>query len=305
MSCATFGEVGAPKLRDDPDIGYAVPVHNGAKYLEEALSSLAAQTFQPRKVYIFENHSTDATVEIARKFVEKYPHFELCPAQTFLSAGENFNRAYDCLVDRHEFFGLLAHDDVLSPNYIEVLIDLLKANPKALMAVGDTVNLANPEAGPILFDPRILNPRSYVDSKRGYKSIEFPASWYYGIYRGKAARDLMVESETRFPSIWGGDRLQVLHFLLRGQLEYAPGTQFMWRPGSVSFRTYAEKRAIDMFRRRWEYHSIMWAQRHYLHPEGIWQKLAFWQICFHTSANHTYRLEPLLLGKYRRYHKRP
>lgn len=289
---------------DGPDIGYAVPVHNGAEHLREALSSLAEQSVRPRKVYIFENGSTDDTLAIAQEFVDKYPNFELQASEVLLPAAENFDRAYAHLIAHHEFFALLAHDDTLAPNYVEELTALLEDNPDALLAVADVMDLSKAPPAKVAFDTRILDVKSYDSPKRGYKRIEFPASWYYGIYRGQPALDVMADAKRKFPYLWGGDRLQVLHFLLRGKLVYSSKTHFNWRPGSASFQKLAERRASKMLVRRIQYHRAMWAHRRMLRDSGMRGLVAFWFLCFETASRDTYRLEPLLLGKYRKMHAR-
>lgn len=289
---------------NEPDIAYVVPVHNGAKYLEAALTSLAEQTLAPSKVYIFENCSTDETVKIAQKFVQRYPNFELHPASEFLSAKENFDRAYAYVIRRHEFFAALAHDDVLAHNFVEVLYGLLVANPKALLAVSNVIEIGSSDEEPIPVDTNILRRESYRNPVRGFKRITFPASWYYGLYRGRPAFNLMQDSISNFPHLWAGDRMVVLHFLLRGSLVYSPKTHFRFRPGSDSFRAFAEKRALGMLRRRVKYHFILWSHRRFFLPLTLRAQLAYWSLCYHTAARDTYRLEPFLLGKYRKLHRR-
>lgn len=289
---------------EEPDIAYVVPVHNGAKNLKDALTSLAEQTLAPHKVYIFENCSTDNTVEIAQEFIDRYPNFELHPASEFLSAKENFDRAYAYVIKRHAFFAALAHDDALAPNFVKVLYEMLVANPKALVAVGDVVKIGETNDEPVWVDPNILDSEQYANPTRGFKKIVFPASWYYGLYRGQMARDLMLCSVSEFPHLWAGDRMLTLHFLLRGQLVYSPKTHFRWRAGSDSFRAFAERHPLEMLKRRVKYHAILWSHRRFIYPATLRARMAYWFLCYHTAARDTYRLEPLLLGKYRKDHRR-
>lgn len=297
-------EVATSDHTEKADIAYVVPVHNGAIHLKAALTSLAEQTLPPRKVYIFENGSTDDTVKIALSFVQRYPNFEIHPAPEFLSAKDNFDRAFAYAVERHAFFACLAHDDEIARNYIEVLFESLATNPNALVAVGNVVKSGGGKDEPVPFDPNILDRESYSNPERGFKRIVFPASWFYGLYRGKSALDLLQHSWVEFPHLWGGDRMMTLHFLLRGQLVYSPKTYFKWGVGSDSFRIYAEKRALGMLKRRIKYHVILWSHRSYLHLRTPRARIAYWSLCYHTAAHDTYKLEPLVLGKYRKLHRR-
>lgn len=51
-----------------PKISVVVPVRNGAPKIERCLQALLNQTLRPYEIIVVDGHSTDATVEIARKF---------------------------------------------------------------------------------------------------------------------------------------------------------------------------------------------------------------------------------------------
>jgi glycosyltransferase involved in cell wall biosynthesis len=51
-----------------PKISVVVPVRNGAPKIERCLQAIRGQTLQPSEIIVVDGHSTDATVEIARKF---------------------------------------------------------------------------------------------------------------------------------------------------------------------------------------------------------------------------------------------
>lgn len=51
-----------------PKISVVVPVRNGAPKIERCLQAIRDQTLQPSEIIVVDGHSTDATVEIARKF---------------------------------------------------------------------------------------------------------------------------------------------------------------------------------------------------------------------------------------------
>ena len=45
-----------------------VIVHNGERYLGDALRSIQAQSYRPREIIVVDGQSTDRTAEIARAF---------------------------------------------------------------------------------------------------------------------------------------------------------------------------------------------------------------------------------------------
>ncbi|MBI3785893.1 MAG: glycosyltransferase family 2 protein [Deltaproteobacteria bacterium] len=52
----------------DPKVSCIVPVHNGERYLRQALDSVLAQTFPVHEVIVVDDGSTDTSVAIARVF---------------------------------------------------------------------------------------------------------------------------------------------------------------------------------------------------------------------------------------------
>src|SRR5690606_1400221 len=56
-----------------PRVTVAMPVYNGADYIERALDSLLAQDFEDFELIISDNGSTDGTDEIARRYAERDP----------------------------------------------------------------------------------------------------------------------------------------------------------------------------------------------------------------------------------------
>ena len=112
-------------LIQQPTVTIGVPVHNGAKLLHNCLESLRTQTFTNFNVIIFENRSTDTSLEIAQSFVDIDDRFSICPSDTFLDCADNFRRAIQKCSTDSEYFLLRAHDDITNPEYIQVLVDAL------------------------------------------------------------------------------------------------------------------------------------------------------------------------------------
>ena len=69
-------------------ITIGVPVYNGADLLDESLACLARQTFGDFKVLIYDNASTDATPEIARRWAERDPQLQSSPAEQCRRPGQ-------------------------------------------------------------------------------------------------------------------------------------------------------------------------------------------------------------------------
>lgn len=100
-----------------PRISICLPVYNGAAFVEEALASIAAQTFSDYVVLASDNASTDQTARILRRWADRIPMEIVTQTQTIPMQAH-----FDCLLDRvrTESYMLLCHDDFLaSPQAFE------------------------------------------------------------------------------------------------------------------------------------------------------------------------------------------
>ena len=55
-------------LRHVPQVSVGLPVHNGEAYLDEAIESVLAQTFEDFELIVSDNASIDGTLDVARRY---------------------------------------------------------------------------------------------------------------------------------------------------------------------------------------------------------------------------------------------
>lgn len=108
-----------------------IPVRNGQEFILQTLQSLAAQTVRPDRVIVLDNLSTDATPEIVKNFKELPIEFITNPKD--LGTFGNFDRCLD-FAGETDYLQILHADDVILPQFYEVLIDQLKDCPGRAMA---------------------------------------------------------------------------------------------------------------------------------------------------------------------------
>ena len=100
-------------MKSLPLISIAVPSFNQGRFIRETLQSLVDQEYPNLEVIIQDGGSTDGAAEVARTFVEKYPHvFQLYVEQdqgTANAVNRAFRRAHG------EVLGYLNTDDTLYP----------------------------------------------------------------------------------------------------------------------------------------------------------------------------------------------
>jgi len=273
-----------------------LPVHNGIDYVERCLKSVLDQSYSDFEFVIFENASDDGTRELCEKYAQLDHRVTVVPSQTLLSASENFMRAWKFADANSDYFMLIAHDDYICRDYISVCISALQENPSKMLAAPLVYYLTGDETARARFDQRVLN-RDYYTRLFAIKRLTFPASWFYGVYRA-GSLGTINSAQLAYPGVWGGDRLIVQFFLLRGQLVYCDSASIFVQMGSDSSDRYREKRMLRRVALRYSYTRALWSQRVFQGNLNFLQYLSFLVLCIKTAAHDTtYTLERILLRK--------
>ena len=107
----------------------AIPVYNGEKYLAEALQSVIDQTVKVDQILICDNCSTDGTVALAEGFKKKHGefNFDIVRNESNLGYQRNFNKCME--LAKTDYVLLLAADDILKENIIEIERNFLDEHP--------------------------------------------------------------------------------------------------------------------------------------------------------------------------------
>lgn len=118
-----------------PLVTVGVPVYNGERFLEEALRTLAAQTYTNLEILISDNASTDRTQEICEQFAAAHPGATYVRQKTNIGASENFRYLRDRA--KGEYFMWYAADDSSSPTLIAELVSFLEAHTDYALVCSD------------------------------------------------------------------------------------------------------------------------------------------------------------------------
>lgn len=117
-------------------VSIGLPVYNGEKFIEEAIQSILSQTHKHLEIIICDNGSTDRTHEICRSYEARDSRIRYHRNKTNLGAAPNFNRTFE--LARGKYFKWAAHDDILSPVYIEKCVKKMNANPNIVLCFSRT-----------------------------------------------------------------------------------------------------------------------------------------------------------------------
>jgi glycosyltransferase involved in cell wall biosynthesis len=118
-----------------PLVSVALPVYQGARFLEASLRSVFAQSFRDLHVIVVDDHSTDDSIDIATRVAREHGAdipFQVVRNRTRLGLVGNWNRCLELCTGR---YSLLFHqDDVLEPHMLKQCVSALEAHPEAGLA---------------------------------------------------------------------------------------------------------------------------------------------------------------------------
>jgi glycosyltransferase involved in cell wall biosynthesis len=101
--------------------------HNRPDFARQAISSVLGQTCRTFALVVSDNSSND---EVERMVSNEFPDVRYIRRSPMLESLEHFNRCIDEV--RSEYFCLFHDDDVMSPDFVDVMLKILREYPAAI-----------------------------------------------------------------------------------------------------------------------------------------------------------------------------
>jgi len=125
---------------DSPLVSVITIFHNAARFIEESIESVLAQTCGDWELLLVNDGSSDASEAIALRYARAYPQRIRClhhPGRD--NRGMSASRNLGLSEARGDLIAFLDADDVWLPQKLERQVELLHGNPKAEMVCGPTL----------------------------------------------------------------------------------------------------------------------------------------------------------------------
>ncbi|HKP97787.1 MAG TPA: glycosyltransferase [Fibrobacteria bacterium] len=220
-----------------PLLSIGLPVYNAEKYLSQTLENLLSQTFRDFELVVSDNASTDSTESICRGFCSRDRRVKYHRNARNLGAAPNFNRAFELAVGK--YFKFAAYDDLHEPDYLRKCIDLLEANPGAVLCQSKVVDIDS--EGKVIrhfdVDLRTSSPDP-VERFRYMVCINHSCFHVLGVVRRAA-----LEKTPVMGGYVGSDRVLLAMLAMMGPFEEVPEPLFLHREHNErSTRAYPDLR---------------------------------------------------------------
>lgn len=119
-----------------PRISIGMPVYNGEAFLEAAIESILAQTFEDFELIISDNGSSDRTADICRRYANRDNRIRYYRRDDNAGAGWNFNRVFELATA--PYFRWACHDDLCHPQLLERCLKVLDCQPETILVYPQT-----------------------------------------------------------------------------------------------------------------------------------------------------------------------
>ena len=151
------------KTKDDkfhPLVSIIIPAYNASNYLEKAIQCALNQTYNNIEIIVVNDGSKDnnKTKNIAMKYKNKIKYIE--------KENGGVSSALNVGIDnmKGEYFAWLSHDDLISPNHIEIMINYLSYHKNEDVIPYVAFNICD-ENGNLMLDKTIIAQLHFFDYK--------------------------------------------------------------------------------------------------------------------------------------------
>ena len=204
-----------------PLVSIGLPVFNGESYVEDAIRTIIAQTFEDFELIIADNASTDGTREICAKWSEADERVRWARTEAHTGAARNFNRAFG--LARGTYFKWAAHDDLIEPTYLERCVETLQSDREIVLAHSEMNEID--ERGEITRELLYgIQDGDHDDPARRFRgaiALDHGCFDVFGVIR----RGALAETRLIAPYL-GSDRVLLAELALKGRFKRVPEKLF-------------------------------------------------------------------------------
>ncbi|HEY9633628.1 MAG TPA: glycosyltransferase family A protein [Coleofasciculaceae cyanobacterium] len=126
-------------MKNNPLVSGIIIFLNGEKFIEEAIESVFAQTYDHWELLLVDDGSTDGSTAIAKRYAQQYPDkVRYLEHQGHQNRGMSATRNLGICNAKGDYIAFLDADDIWLPQKLQQQVAILEAHSQAGMVYGPT-----------------------------------------------------------------------------------------------------------------------------------------------------------------------
>lgn len=221
---------------NNPLVSIVIPVHNGEKYITEALDSCINQTYSTLEIIVVDDESTDNTLDILKEYEKKDNRIQVISVSKQNGLGNVIN--IGIRQSKGKYIARLDADDVMYPTRLEKQIEYLEGNQDCV-AVGGQIDIIDAES-------KVTGHREYAIEDRDIKRNMFLFMPF--AHPAVMLRKSSVEEVGLYPeNVWKVEDVKFFFLLSqKGTYHNLPDTVLKYR---MTFNTESQSKMVDHFKK--------------------------------------------------------
>ena len=214
-------------------VSIVIPVHNGEKYIKEAIDSCINQTYKNIEVIVVDDKSEDNTLKILKEYGEK---ITVIPVEKQDGLGNVIN--IGIRASKGKYIARMDADDIMYPTRLEKQVEYLESNPKCV-AIGGQIDIIDENS-------KVTDHREYAIEDRDIKKNRFLFQPF--AHPAVTLRKSTVEDIGLYPeNMWKVEDVKFFLILsTKGEFYNLKDTVLKYR---MTFKTESQSKMIDHFKK--------------------------------------------------------
>jgi hypothetical protein len=225
-----------------PRVVLGMTLHNNARHLPEAASSILSQTYSDFVLVMLDDASIDATETVARELAGTDPRVHYIRRSERLGMVPTWREVFEratTLCPSAEYFAWLSDHDVWAPSWLATLVSKLDVHQKTVLMYPSVSRID--DAGAVVDKA----PRSFDTAGQNKLSERWERFCWEGFGSGDMVYGLVRVAALRragvFRDVLNPDRLLIAELLLQGQIRQVPKP--LWFRRQAAEASIARQRA--------------------------------------------------------------
>ncbi len=209
-----------------PTVDVNLFVYNGAATVGAAIDSVLAQSWPNVTLTLIDDGSTDGTAALLAAYAAQHPAIRVKHNRCNGGAIANFQRSF--WMGNSDYVMPKSGDDLISPDFIERMMEVLLAHPDCAMAHGAGLVFRGRDEVQAVYPPEhcLTAVGTPFERSRHVMSRYTTSPGFWGVYRRDAVDQL---SPIRYRAGW--DHVVLAELALYGEIRHVPEPLYWRRDG--------------------------------------------------------------------------